>query len=107
MELVPESTAFGDVFLPRLSGDRTNTDHDSVYLLVGHGQDTNLLFKATLNPARIITCRLETRPLVDCPVIPRIKAVNFSVEHSEFNWFVTKEFDMTHASPTSTLSDIA
>uniref|UniRef100_A0A5K4F9D2 Endo/exonuclease/phosphatase domain-containing protein n=3 Tax=Schistosoma mansoni TaxID=6183 RepID=A0A5K4F9D2_SCHMA len=55
----------------------------------GHPKKSTLLVYAVQrNPARIIQCRLNTIPMVGCPVVPFLEGENICLTNSEFLWFV-------------------
>uniref|UniRef100_A0A0V0J932 2',5'-phosphodiesterase 12 n=1 Tax=Schistocephalus solidus TaxID=70667 RepID=A0A0V0J932_SCHSO len=41
-------------------------------------------------PAWLKSCALDLLPQVGCPILPALDASNFSLEHSQFQWFVSK-----------------
>ncbi|CAH8578452.1 unnamed protein product [Schistosoma turkestanicum] len=51
-------------------------------------KDTLLVYAVQRNPARIVQCRLNTIPMVGCPVVPFLEGENICLTNSEFLWFV-------------------
>ncbi|VDP60417.1 unnamed protein product [Schistosoma curassoni] len=51
-------------------------------------KNTLLVYVVQRNPAHIIQCRLNTIPMVGCPVVPLLEGENICLTNSEFLWFV-------------------
>lgn len=85
-KIEPFGSTIGEVF-SAIVNEEPDAAH-AVYLLIH--SETDVLYKASFNPARILKCRFEIWPMVDCPVVPRLEASNMDIEQTEFAWFVTK-----------------
>ncbi|KAG5445774.1 2',5'-phosphodiesterase 12 [Clonorchis sinensis] len=87
---VPKSRALGDVLLPVSDTLSSNGLSSRSLFLRLYGPTEPLTFRLISNPARIHTCRLDTLPMTNYPVVPFVELEDASLMHCEFLWFVSK-----------------
>ncbi|KAH8864546.1 2',5'-phosphodiesterase 12 [Schistosoma japonicum] len=91
--LFSSDKTLGDCFLSESSYNAVNKTCQMLlqirfHMHNDHEKTTLLSYTVHRNPAHIIQCRLNTVPMVGCPVVPLIEAENICLENSEFSWFV-------------------
>ncbi|TGZ67319.1 hypothetical protein CRM22_004866 [Opisthorchis felineus] len=87
---VSKSRAWGDVLLPVSDTLSSNALSSRPLFLRLYGPTEPLTFRLISNPARIHTCRLDTLPMTNYPVVPFVELEDASLMHCEFLWFVSK-----------------